>query len=259
MLVLSRRESDKILFPSLGISVEVLRIQGNKARLGVEAPDDVPILRHEIADLKNFEFNPEKQKDSDRLRQLVLAIRMRLDSAAVGLNELHRTVDEKSTADAQQLIEDLFSELSGLEREANRILEDSGLSVNDTPQALLVEDSATERTLLEAYLDLTGFQVTTANDGQDALDFLSLHAPPDIILLDMNMPRMDGVTFVRNLRSDPKLCSMPVFALTGMDRDQVDLPSGEKGVERWYQKPVDPKSLVADVAEHLLGRPLMIA
>ncbi|MEM1070880.1 MAG: response regulator, partial [Planctomycetota bacterium] len=210
-------------------------------------------------DLKNVEFNPEKQKDSDRLRQLVLAIRMRLDSAAVGLNELHRTVDEKSTADAQQLIEDLFSELSGLEREANRILEDSGLSVNDTPQALLVEDSATERTLLEAYLDLTGFQVTTANDGQDALDFLSLHAPPDIILLDMNMPRMDGVTFVRNLRSDPKLCSMPVFALTGMDRDQVDLPSGEKGVERWYQKPVDPKLLVADVAEHLLGRPLMIA
>ena len=52
MLVLSRRESDQILFPSLGIAVEVLRVQGNTARLGISAPTEIPILRHEIADLK---------------------------------------------------------------------------------------------------------------------------------------------------------------------------------------------------------------
>ena len=56
MLVLTRKESEKILFPSLGISVEVLRVRGNKTQLGIDAPIDVPILRHEIADLKAIEF-----------------------------------------------------------------------------------------------------------------------------------------------------------------------------------------------------------
>ena len=58
MLVLSRRESDKVLFPSLGISVEVLRVQGNKTRLGITAPADVPILRHEIAGFEGDRIRP---------------------------------------------------------------------------------------------------------------------------------------------------------------------------------------------------------
>ena len=259
MLVLSRRESDKVLFPSLGISVEVLRVQGNKTRLGITAPDDVPILRHEIADLKNVDFTPSGKKNRDRLRHLVYAIRTRLDAAALGLNELHRSLDEKSPEDAQRLIEELFMELSGLEREANRVLEDDGLSINETPQALLVEDSPTERTLLEAYLELTGFEVVTAPDGQDALDYLSLHSPPDIVLLDMQMPRVDGATFVRNVRSDRKLDKLPIFALSGMQHDEVEVPLGGGGVDRWYVKPIDPRTLVSEVAEHLVRRPLMIA
>ena len=62
MLVLSRREADKILFPSLGITVEVLRVQGNRTRLGIDAPANVPILRYEIADLKEIEFAPDNRK-----------------------------------------------------------------------------------------------------------------------------------------------------------------------------------------------------
>ena len=50
MLVLSRGFEQKIVFPTLGISVEVLRISGNKVQLGVEAPRDVPVHRHEVAD-----------------------------------------------------------------------------------------------------------------------------------------------------------------------------------------------------------------
>lgn len=49
MLVLSRREDDKILFPNLGISVQIVRIDGKKARVGVQAPRDVHILRHELS------------------------------------------------------------------------------------------------------------------------------------------------------------------------------------------------------------------
>ncbi len=259
MLVLSRRESDKVLFPSLGITVEVLRVQGNRTRLGIQAPADVPILRHEIADMKEIEFAPDKRANDCRLKELVHAIRHRLDIAAVNLNELHTTLDGTSEKSVQPLIEDLFGELRQLEREANRVLEDSGLPVNQTPQALLVEDSATERQLLEAYLDLCGFHVTTAEDGQDALDFLSMHARPDVVLLDMMMPRIDGPAFVRAVRADPKLRGLSIFALTGMERQDVDIATGPAGVDRWYFKPINPKTLVGDVATHLTNAPILVA
>lgn len=259
MLVLSRRESDKVLFPSLGISVEVLRIQGNKARLGISAPTDVPILRHEIADLKAIDFSAGTEQTDDRLKTLVHAIRRRLDVASVSLNQLHATVDGTASQSAQTLMEELFSELQSLEREANQVLEETGVPVNETPQALLVEDSATERQLLEAYLDLSGFNVTSAQDGQDALDYLSLHARPDVVLLDMMMPRMDGAEFVRTVRADPAMKGLSIFALSGSDREEFNIPTGPMGVDRWYTKPLNPKSLVADVANHLTSAPLLVA
>ena len=259
MLVLSRKESDKVLFPSLGISVEVLRVQGNKTRLGVTAPEDVPILRHEVADLKGIEFAPGKQVSDERLRNLVHAIRHRLDVAAVSLNRLHTSVDADGDTAMQQLIENLFGELRLLEREANQVLEDSGVPVNQTPQALLVEDSATERQLLGAFLEVSGFNVTSAKDGQDALDYLSMHARPDVVLLDMMMPRLDGPGFVRAVRSDPKLRGLSIFALSGGDRDEFDIPTGPEGVDRWYDKPINPKALVCDVATYLTNAPTLVA
>lgn len=251
MLVLSRRESDKILFPSLGISVEVLRIQGNRARIGVQAPDDVPILRHEIANLKDIDFTPGTNTQNERLRSLVFAIRSRLDTTATRLNELHCSLDGGGNERAQALIDELFGELRSLETEAHHVLEDSGISINQTPQALLVEDSAAERNLLEAYLEMSGFEVQTADDGLDALDYLSLHARPDVVLLDMVMPRMGGEEFVNQVRRDPELKGLPIFALTGMQRGETDLPVGPEGVDQWYTKPINPRALVQGVAEYL--------
>jgi carbon storage regulator len=49
VLVLTRRRNDKVVFPNLGVEVEVLRIEGNKVRLGIKAPTNVPVHRHEIA------------------------------------------------------------------------------------------------------------------------------------------------------------------------------------------------------------------
>jgi carbon storage regulator CsrA len=87
MLVLSRKETDKIVFPTLGITVEVLRIRGNVAKIGVDAPSEVPIYRHELTDRKHLEFSTD-QDSSASLRQLIHAVRHRLDAAAEALNRL---------------------------------------------------------------------------------------------------------------------------------------------------------------------------
>ena len=186
-------------------------------------------------------------------------IRARLDAAAVDLNQLNQLLDGQPEQQAQTLIHELFGELRKLESEANQVLDESGVPVNETPQALLVEDSATERKLLESYLELSGFNVTTAEDGQEALDYLSLHARPDVVLLDMMMPRIDGAAFVRTVRADPKLRGLTIFALSGLEQKAVNIPAGDGGVDRWYLKPVNPKQLVADVATHLTNTPMLVA
>jgi CheY-like chemotaxis protein len=201
--------------------------------------------------LKDVEFTPGPRTQSDQLRELIFAIRTRLDATATQLNQLHVSLEGSGENAAQTLIDGLFGELRSLEKEAHRVLEDSGVAVNATPQALVVEDSAAERKLLEAYLEMSGFDVTTAEDGRDALDYLSMHARPDVVLLDMMMPRVDGPEFVRQVRSDPKMKGLSIFALTAMSPDEVDLPTGPGGVDHWYCKPVNPRALVHDVAEHL--------
>ena len=86
-----------------------------------------------------------------------------------------------------------------------------------------------------------------------------MHARPDVVLLDMLMPRIDGPEFVRKVRADPRHRGMTIFALSSMERDEVDMPAGPDGVDRWYVKPVDPKALVCDVATHLTNAPMLVA
>ena len=70
MLVLSRKENERLIFPSLGISIEVSQIRGNKVRLGIDAPADVPVLREELADLKGLEFTPDDLSSENRLKMI---------------------------------------------------------------------------------------------------------------------------------------------------------------------------------------------
>ncbi len=70
-------------------------------------------------------------------------------------------------------------------------------------KALLVEDNANKSNLLAGYLRMTGFEVDTAGDGADALDYLRSHDRPDVVLLDMLMPRCDGPTTIGRIAAIP--------------------------------------------------------
>jgi carbon storage regulator CsrA len=247
MLVLSRKETDKIHFPTLDITVEVLRIRGNRARIGIDAPADIPVVRHELSGLKSIDFTAEDDPRA-KLSALSRAVRSRLDGASSALNQLHQMLEDENHETGQNLVLEAFRQLSALDKEAGEAVESSP---GREARALLVEDDANQRRLMGSYLRLRGFDVTTTCDGQDALQYLSLHAPPDAVLLDMAMPRCDGPTFVDQIRSNASLAGVKLYAVSGTDPRTLGIATGPTGIDRWFQKPVDPECLVSVISEEL--------
>src|SRR6185295_16196818 len=121
MLVLSRGRNDKVVFPTLGISVEILRVAGNKVRLGIDAPHEVPVHRHEVND--RIEANGENETlqfpalPKSAAARLDHAMRNRLNAAALGLHLLHRNVETGDLTDAEATIFKIFNELKAIENE----------------------------------------------------------------------------------------------------------------------------------------------
>jgi CheY-like chemotaxis protein len=80
---------------------------------------------------------------------------------------------------------------------------------------------------------------------------------PDVVLLDMKMPRFDGPKTVAAIRENPDYQALRIFAVTGTDRGDTALELGPAGVNRWFRKPIDPEQLVhaiqEDLAIELLG------
>ena len=244
MLVLARKEADKIVFPSLGITVEILRIQGNKARIGVTAPPEIPIVRNEVLDLKSLEFTEEENPQS-KLVRLVHALRSRLHRSADTLNRLHQRLETEVDDELQSLVLEVFRELQSLESDAAGVVE----TRDDARRCvLLVEDDDNQRQLLQSLLEMNDLDVVPAVDGQEALDYLSLHKPPDVVLLDLQLPRCSGYEFVNVVRSESRLAGLNLFAVSGTDPQSLGISVGPQGVNRWFPKPLDTTRLLEAVS-----------
>jgi carbon storage regulator CsrA len=119
------------------------------------------------------------------------------------------------------------------------------------PLALVVEDNENESALLAAVLRDHGFRVETATDGCHALDYLATHKKPDVVLLDMRMPRCDGPTTISKIRSNPRLSDLRVVAVSGYRSSDLGVRTGPQGVDRWFCKPLDPSRLVHELKHDL--------
>jgi CheY-like chemotaxis protein len=122
--------------------------------------------------------------------------------------------------------------------------------VSETPtrRVLVVDDSQVIRELIAVNLELEGFDVTIAGDGEEALALVAQQRP-DVITLDVVMPRLDGFETAARLRADPSYADIPLVLVTARAA-AADLARGDElGVDGYLTKPFEPAELVA-----LVGR-----
>lgn len=261
MLVLARREGEKIIFPSLGITLEMIRVKGNTARVGVQAPVDVPVLRYELFD-RDVQRGLEELSDGGyRFKNIPHLIRNRVHAASLALHLLRRQLERGMVQEAHLSYQKVLREFEELNRVAslfeqpNRSEEKAPTAASSPDQpsrrALVVEDDVNECELLAGFLRLSGFQVATAGDGVAALGYLSSHEVPDVVLLDMFMPRCDGPATVDAIRHDPHLERVKLFALSGTSPASLGVTTGPEGVDRWFPKPINPEVLVREIDAEL--------
>jgi two-component system, chemotaxis family, chemotaxis protein CheY len=109
---------------------------------------------------------------------------------------------------------------------------------------LAVDDSPSMRDMVRIALTSAGFEVTQATDGEEALQLAREHAF-DLILSDVNMPRMDGIELIRALRAENSYRHTPILMLTTDGSADRKREGKEAGATGWIVKPFDPAQLIA--------------
>jgi len=122
------------------------------------------------------------------------------------------------------------------------------------PKILLVEDNEQNRYLVTFLLEQHGYHVVPARSGIEGIE-LAGRVQPDLIILDIQLPQMDGYAVARELRQNPALKEVPIVAVTSYamagDRERV-LAAGCTG---YIEKPIDPDTFRQQIEEYLNARP----
>jgi len=115
---------------------------------------------------------------------------------------------------------------------------------------LAVDDSASMRQMVNFTLKGAGYEVVQAVDGLEALEYARLHSV-DLVLTDVNMPRMDGITLVKELRALPSYRYTPMLMLTTESGHDKKTQGKQAGATGWIVKPFSPDQLLATIARVL--------
>jgi two-component system, chemotaxis family, chemotaxis protein CheY len=127
-----------------------------------------------------------------------------------------------------------MAEIANKERSAN---------TSSKLRALVVDDSLTMRLILRRALEERGFQVVEAVNGRDAIGKLAIMRIPDLALVDWNMPEMNGLDFIIELRRDPAYSGMRVMMVTTETEHSQILRALDAGANEYVMKPFSPEML----------------
>ncbi|MEW2047718.1 response regulator [Streptomyces sp. NPDC005476] len=116
-------------------------------------------------------------------------------------------------------------------------------------RVLVVDDNKVIRQLIRVNLELEGIEVVTASDGAECLDVVH-QVQPDLVTLDVVMPRLDGMRAAARLRADPRTRDLPLVVISACTQYEVEAGL-EVGVDAFLAKPFDPAELVSVVRELL--------
>jgi DNA-binding NarL/FixJ family response regulator len=122
--------------------------------------------------------------------------------------------------------------------------------IRDTKRLLLIDDDPNLILLVKDYLEFRGYEVVTAENGREALEVLDLEMP-DLIICDVMMPEMDGYTFVKHVREEPRTSWIPVLFLSAKGQSQDKVKGLNTGADVYMVKPFEPEELVAQVESSL--------
>lgn len=115
--------------------------------------------------------------------------------------------------------------------------------------ALIVDDSVTVRQMVGFTLRQSGFDVIEGENGKDALSKLSDAPAVDVVITDLNMPEMDGITLIRQLRGLPRTRFTPILMLTTESQTSKKEEGRAAGATGWIVKPFDPDRLLKTIAK----------
>lgn len=118
--------------------------------------------------------------------------------------------------------------------------------MTETTRILTVDDSASMRALLNHALSTNGFDVVQAEDGVEALEWLATNEA-DVVITDINMPRLDGFGLIERLRGGSRHRDRPILVLTTESSDEKKARARSAGATGWIVKPFDTDKLIAAV------------
>ena len=116
---------------------------------------------------------------------------------------------------------------------------------------LCVDDSASIRQMLSFTLKTAGYEVLDAADGSEGLE-KAKHNAVDLVITDQNMPKMDGLTLIKELRAMPQYAKTPILMLTTESSTEMKVQGREAKATGWLVKPFDPKKLI-EVVKKVVG------
>lgn len=119
---------------------------------------------------------------------------------------------------------------------------------------LVVDDNLLNRKLACDLLELEGYEVRSCEDAEQAQDLLAREPVPDLILMDLSLPGMDGLTLTRKLKADARFESVPIVAFTALVMKGDEERALQAGCSGYIAKPVDTRQLPAQVAGFLLAK-----
>ncbi len=127
-------------------------------------------------------------------------------------------------------------------------------SSDSSPLVLVVDDFQDNREMFAEFLSLSGFRVAEASTGREAID-RSFELLPDVILMDLSLPELDGWEATRQLKNDARTRHIPIVALTGHALADHSREAREAGCDAFLTKPCLPEVLVVEIRKMLDRKP----